>query len=101
MPQPLQTKSAAQALHAPFLERAGNNHITYVIERMCNPTAPNDPGPQRAAGSWCDMGQPKQSPGTTVNQGTPLTLPQQVFYRVTVRVDGPQNTVSFLQAMLR
>jgi type IV pilus assembly protein PilX len=100
VPQPLQTKAAAQA-RALQLPVVANNTITYVIERMCNPTAPNIPPGNGAAGSWCDMGQPKQSPGTTVNQGNPLILPQQVFYRVTVRVDGPQNTVSFLQAMLR
>ena len=101
VPKPLQTKLAAQSLKVQFPPLADGNTITYVTERMCNATAPNIPPGNIAAGSWCDMGQPKQSPGTTVNQGTPLILPQQVFYRVTVRVDGPQNTVSFLQAMLR
>lgn len=100
VPQPLQTKLAAQNLTR-FFTDAGNNRITYITERMCNPLAPNPAPGNAASGAWCDMGQPKQSPGTTVNQGTPLILPQQVFYRVTVRVDGPQNTVSFLQAMLR
>ena len=100
VPKPLQTKAGAQALKR-FFNDAENNRITYITERMCTPTAPVIPADNSAAGSWCDMMQPKQSPGTTVNQGTPLTLPQQVFYRVTVRVDGPQNTVSFLQAMLR
>jgi len=100
VPQPLQTKAAAQALTR-FFNDAENNRITYVTERMCVRTAPVIPVDNSAAETWCDMGQPKQSPGTTVNQGTPLVLPQQVFYRVTVRVDGPQNTVSFLQAMLR
>jgi type IV pilus assembly protein PilX len=100
VPKPLQTKAAALALKR-FFNDAENNRITYITERMCTPTAPVIPADNSAAGSWCDMMQPKQSPGTTVNQGTPLTLPQQVFYRVTVRVDGPQNTVSFLQAMLR
>jgi type IV pilus assembly protein PilX len=100
VPLPLQTQLAAQGLTRSFND-AANNRITYLTERMCNPNAPNVPAGKAAAESWCDMGQPKQAPGTTVNQGTPLILPQQVFYRVTVRVDGPQNTVSFLQAMLR
>jgi type IV pilus assembly protein PilX len=100
VPLPLQTQLAAQAVARSFND-AASNRITYVTERMCNPTAPNIPAGNAAAESWCDMGQPKQAPGTTVNQGNPLILPQQVFYRVTVRVDGPQNTVSFLQAMLR
>ncbi len=100
VPQPLQTKANALALTR-FFTDAENNRITYITERMCTATAPVIPADNSAAGSWCDMMQPKQSPGTTVNQGAPLVLPQQVFYRVTVRVDGPQNTVSFLQAMLR
>ena len=100
VPLPLQTQLAAQGLVRSFNDAAANR-ITYITERMCNPTAPNIPAGNAAAESWCDMGQPKQAPGTTVNQGNPLILPQQVFYRVTVRVDGPQNTVSFLQGMLR
>jgi hypothetical protein len=46
---------------------------------------------------------PKQSPGATINDPSAAILIQQPFYRVTVRVDGPQgtNTVSFVQAMLR
>jgi type IV pilus assembly protein PilX len=101
VPLPLQTKGGAQALQRQFPPDQEKNVITYVTERMCNPNAPVIPADNSAAGSWCDMMQPKQSPGTTVNYGAPLTLPQQVFYRVTVRVDGPNNTVSFLQAMLR
>lgn len=102
VPGPLQTKKTAQLLARKFPADNEGNVITYVTERMCNPAAPQAPPADGTAGpTWCDMGQPKQSPGTTVNQGAPLTLPQQVFYRVTIRVDGPQNTVSFLQGMLR
>jgi type IV pilus assembly protein PilX len=99
VPQPLQTKLAAQGLPVAWTD-VDKNRITYLIERMCNPAAPNVAPLNAASGTWCDMGQPKQSPGTTVGQQG-ITLPQQAFYRVTVRVDGPQNTVSFLQAMLR
>lgn len=99
VPTPLQTKKNAQGLTA-FWTDTENNRVTYLIERMCNPAAPNVAPLNAASGTWCDMGQPKQSPGTTVGQQN-ITLPQQPFYRVTVRVDGPQNTVSFLQAMLR
>lgn len=107
VPLPLQTKAAAAALARQIQSNCGSadplscDRITYVTERLCNPAAPIIPAGNGAAGTWCDMGQPKQAPGTTVNQPNPLTLPQQVFYRVTVRVDGPLNTVSFMQAMLR
>jgi Tfp pilus assembly protein PilX len=100
VPQPLQTKAAAAALTRSQADGAGNT-ITYVIERMCNPNAPVIPADKSAANTWCDMMPPKQSPGTTINDPMAAILSAQPFYRVTVRVDGPQNTVSFAQAMLR
>ncbi len=68
--------------------------VRYVIERMCR-----SPGP--ATTNNCEMMPPKQSPGTTVGDSGQPVLPQIPFYRVTVRVDGPKNTTTFLQAMLR
>jgi type IV pilus assembly protein PilX len=67
--------------------------IRYVIERMC--TQPGAP----TVGT-CELLPPKFNPGGTENEekfgfdGSP-------FYRVTIRVDGPQNTASFLQATLK
>ncbi|HEV2979344.1 MAG TPA: hypothetical protein VG425_17335 [Casimicrobiaceae bacterium] len=101
VPKQLWTQLAAQGLPKQSAVDADNNHITYLTERMCVKGAAGDPGTGIAKETWCDMGQPKPAPGTTVNQANPLSFPQQVFYRVTIRVDGPQNTVSFLQAMLR
>jgi Tfp pilus assembly protein PilX len=100
VPQPLQTKAAAAALARTQADGAGNT-VTYVTERMCNPNAPVIPADKSAANTWCDMMPPKQSPGTTINDPMAALLSAQPFYRVTVRVDGPQNTVSFAQAMLR
>ena len=67
--------------------------IRYVIERMCSA-----PGAPTLAS--CDMLPPKVNSGTTIGDAA-LTLPSVPFYRVTIRVDGPQNTASFLQAMLK
>ena len=67
--------------------------IRYVIERMCT-----QPGVPTVA--TCELLPPKFNPGGTENEekfgfdGAP-------FYRVTIRVDGPQNTASFLQATLK
>lgn len=111
VPKPLQTKTDAKALKRQFTDGAGNN-ITYVIERACNERAgvavppfpdakfPEFNGPL-ATGAWCDMMQPKGTGCHEINQQCPVDFQPQPFYRVTVRVDGPQNTVSFLQAMLR
>ena len=64
---------------------------------------------RRPAGSAgiqaCDLLVPKVSPaGTTMelcDQGKFCDVPPQPLYRVTVRVDGPSNTVTYAQAMLR
>ncbi|MEO8486779.1 MAG: hypothetical protein ABI585_10630 [Betaproteobacteria bacterium] len=72
---------------------AGNT-IRYVIERMCL-----DEGPATAAN--CDMSPPKKSEATTAMELTKPELIRVPFYRLTVRVDGPNNTTTFAQAMLR
>jgi hypothetical protein len=60
---------------------AGNgNSVRYVIERLCN-----NAGPATAAN--CNL--------VSVSAAT---VPA---FRITVRVDGPQNTVSHVQMMLR
>lgn len=108
VPLQLQNKAAAQALTLQFPSNCDSSgdalscdQITYVIERMCVPNAPGETPDKSSQDTWCDMMQPKQSPGTTSDQMNQLVLPKQVFFRVTVRVDGPQNTVSFTQAVLR
>lgn len=79
-----------------LVDQAGNE-MRYVIERMCLPGADG----QVATLEFCDMLTPKRATGTTANEGLAPELPRLPMYRVTVRVDGPKNTTSFLQAMLR
>src|SRR5205807_8709199 len=75
--------------------------VRYVIERMCRPLVPTPPGltfgPTNAN---CNLLPPTGPFGTTVGDSS-LALPSVPYYRVTIRVDGPQNTASFVQAMLR
>jgi type IV pilus assembly protein PilX len=75
-------------------DAATGNTVRYVIERMCR-----DPGP--ADGRWCEMIPPKQPYAKEAQQKQGITLPKIPYYRMTVRVDGPGNSVSFSQAMLR
>jgi Tfp pilus assembly protein PilX len=70
--------------------------VRYVIERMCK----NAALPIAATNENCNLLPPLGPFGTTVGQSS-LTLPSVPYYRVTIRVDGPQNTASFVQAMLR
>ena len=83
------------------LDSAGNR-VQYVIHRLCNQAGAPQPPVQ------CVKSALAASPGTgpggsnvvqpvgggNVNMGT------SVLYRVTVRVTGPRNTVSFVQAVM-
>ena len=96
IPTELQRKSNFTQTRV-LVDQAGNE-IRYVIERMCND--PAGVGAAATIGS-CEMLTPKLTTGTTANEGPAPVLPRMPMYRVTVRVDGPKNTTSFLQAMLR
>ena len=98
VPALLQKRSTASTLPKQFDAddsdtAATNTHVTYLIERMCLATG-------AATIGNCDLVPPKGNPGDTlgdINFGAG-SIP---FYRVTVRVDGPQNTATFVQAMLK
>jgi type IV pilus assembly protein PilX len=73
---------------------AGNS-VSYVIDRMCAYTGAT------TGGASCTA-SPVVSAATGNNEGTEVQLnaPSVVYYRVTVRVSGPRNTVSYVQAVL-
>ena len=98
IPEVLTTKAKASAL-ARVLNPGYGNEVRYVIERMCAPGVPATPSRADLV-KFCDMLPPKPS-GTTTMETDKIELPRIPLYRLTVRVDGPRNTVSFLQAMLR
>lgn len=75
---------------------ASGNTVSFVIHRLCN--AVGDP----AAGIGCDasptvVGSEGGSRGSGV---VGLVTPSQRYYRITVRVAGPRNTVSFVQSVV-
>ena len=72
------------------------NKVSYVIQRLCN--AVGDPN----AGIGCAT-----SPDSTGSEGnsqgsgvTALLTSSKLYYRITVRVEGPRNTVSLVQAVV-
>jgi type IV pilus assembly protein PilX len=71
------------------------NKVSYVIDRMCMFTGSQTGGASCAA-------SPVVTAATGNNEGTEVQLnaPSVVYYRVTVRVAGPRNTVSYVQAMV-
>lgn len=73
---------------------SAGNRACFVIERMCLNAGP-------AVGSNCNLSTASfgADPGTVHYTG--LVRPGDAFYRVTVRVEGPRNAVTYAQAMLR
>lgn len=74
----------------------GGNTVSFVIHRLCN--AVGDP----TTGIGCDA-----SPTVVGSEGggrgagvPPIALPSQRYYRITVRVAGPRNTVGFVQSVV-
>jgi Tfp pilus assembly protein PilX len=96
VPADLQTKGAAPASFQKITDSSGNT-ATYVIERMCLPASLGLP----ANGTMCEMIPPKQGMGLQGNVQWNIGLDPFPYYRMTVRVDGPNNSVSFAQAMIR
>ncbi|MDK2124873.1 hypothetical protein [Parachitinimonas caeni] len=69
--------------------------IRYVIHRMCKnsapPTADHCMLPSESTGGW----------GSGASKGDRIDRAIGPFYRVTIRVDGPRNSTSYVQAVLQ
>lgn len=96
IPARLQT-SAGTGVNTAAQDAAGNITQT-MVERMCN-----QPGPASAANCLGQAGVAEDSP-SKAGELVALTLGNgggfSAYYRVTVRVNGPNNTVSFAQAII-
>lgn len=78
----------------PVVADAAGNTSYYVIERMCA-----NPGP--AVGSNCNLSLAGLGADAGTQHYEALSRPGDAFYRVTVRVEGPRNTVQYAQAILK
>lgn len=78
---------------------AAGNTVAYTIQRLCN--AAGDPV---SVGVDCAISQTASSTaGATSSKGTgviALQYSSQVYYRITARIAGPRNTVSYVQAIV-
>lgn len=91
---------------------ASTYRVQYVIDRLCA-VAPTPADPPTTLTSKCVAGQPFSTAGNAGNDRDshtpsgnygvpPVTgaLPPTIHYRVTVRVQGPRNTSSIVQATI-
>jgi type IV pilus assembly protein PilX len=97
IPDALQSHSAfaGASLNAGLVPvDAAGNTTYYVIERMCA-----NPGP--AVGSNCNLADIALGADAGTQHYESLVRPGDAYYRVTVRVEGPRNTVAYAQAILK
>lgn len=77
---------------------ASGNTIYYLIHRMCSiPGSINGPGQSCATASISGLGS---SQGDVTYSDYALKKKNQAYYRITARVNGAKNTVSYIQAVI-
>ena len=94
IPTVLKTKAAAAGLAAVVPVDGASNQSYYVIERMCANAG-------AAIGSNCNLSSLALGADAGTQHYEGLVRTGDAFYRVTVRVDGPRNTVAYAQAILQ
>lgn len=75
---------------------ASGNKVSFMIHRLC--ASAGDP----LGGATCEA-PPQQDTATATSgkrAGVKLKVPGMIFYRITVRVTGPRNAVSFTQSVV-
>ena len=70
------------------------NTVAFTVQRMCKEAG-------NPALSGCVSAPLKEAPGVSLAVGKlPMSQMRQYYYRVTARVAGPRNTVSFVQTVV-
>lgn len=83
---------------------SGGNEVRYVMHRMCGIAGPSSSATANCVKTMGTTGSSGADGGTkgSVSYSTlALPAPTLVYYRVTVRILGPRNTLSYVQAMLK
>ena len=73
------------------------NQVSYVIHRMCE--AAGNPGSVNCVRTSAG-GTVGGTKGGATYGGAALPSTSQIYYRITARVTGPRNTVSYVQVMV-
>ncbi|MBM3392566.1 MAG: hypothetical protein FJY34_11445 [Betaproteobacteria bacterium] len=78
---------------------AGGNTVSYIIHRLCTLPGMAYNAPNQQCATY--TGTSGSSSGGSQSVDAPeFTGVVYVYYRVTARVDGPRNTVSYVQSMM-
>jgi len=79
------------------------NQVSYLVHRMCRFTGPTNGAGSGSAGIPQECVYASKAPHDTTGGSQAAVFPAAItnpFYRVTSRVVGPRNTVSYVQTML-
>ncbi len=88
------TSAAGPVLEA-VADDGTHNRVRYVIHRMCRNVGPLDP--PNVCVAVVDSKTPKDMSGA----GNPLEPALPAYFRITTRIDGPRNTVSYTQVLVQ
>jgi len=75
---------------------ASGNTVSFIIDRMCANSGSSTGGANCSASIVASVAGGSGEEGGEIA----LTSPSAIYYRITVRIAGPRNTVSFVQAMV-
>lgn len=83
------------------LESAGTtgNSVRFIIQRLCEFTG-LDPGDPTQRCSVSPVTDPRTHGGITYGDPGTDAAPTKPFYRITARVDGARNTISYTQVLI-
>ncbi len=75
---------------------AAGNSVQYIVQRLCT-----NSGTPHTATNPCTQAPPGATPGESFSTGASKpSAPKQVYYRITTRIVGPRNTVSYVQTIV-
>lgn len=83
--------------YTPSAPNAAGNTVSFAIQRLCAQALPPS-----SAGAGCSM-PPATVSTSSSSKGAGVVALQygsQVYYRITSRIAGPRNTVSYVQAIV-
>lgn len=88
--------TAGACAATPGLPNDAGNLVSFMIQRLCNGTGdPNGAGCAVVAGSVASYGNNEEAGQPTLTGNSTGR-----YYRITVRVQGPRNAVSYVQAIV-
>lgn len=75
---------------------AAGNTVSYIIDRMCASAGAPDDGARCTTSTFT---KPDEN-GNLCPDCPKYVTRSSIYYRITVRVEGPRNTISFVQTMV-